>query len=46
MSPRVLQLAGSVLLLAGGGALVAFGYTLGGVVAIAVGALTAAIRKT
>ena len=45
MGPKSLQLAASVLLLAGGAALLAVGYSLGGAAAIAVGITTALSRK-
>jgi len=45
MGPKALQLAGSVLLVAGGAALLAVGYSLGGAAAIAVGIATALTRK-
>ena len=45
MEPKGWQLASSALLLAGGAALLAFGYALGGTAAIAVGVATAIVRK-
>ena len=41
MGSRHLQLVASVLLLCGGGALLAMGYVLGGLAAMAVGVITA-----
>jgi hypothetical protein len=45
MEPKGLLLISSIVLFAGGGTLLAFGYFLGGVIAVALGCATLVLRK-